>query len=104
MYSQLTTIPRIDDRDGKKESIEWQIPHQVSAAFMFIDKFGYSFIAKVKVKKKYWWSRSWKTFVTHDPDSAAAISKGEEFLESYGFRIDPDTARLEEKTSDYDQF
>ena len=104
MINQFTTIPRIEDRSGQKESVEWQIPHQVSAAFMFIDKFGYSFIAKVKVKKKRWWNRSWETFVTHDADQTSAVRKGIEFLERHGYTIDPETAVLKEQTGIPDRF
>ena len=102
MYNQLTSIPRIKNRSEEKESIEWQIPRQVSAAFMFIKKMGYSFIAKVKVEKKHWWSRSWETFITHAPTQSEALSEGLKFLESHGYSIDPATARFEVRGGDRD--
>ncbi|MEN8223111.1 MAG: hypothetical protein ABFR36_07605 [Acidobacteriota bacterium] len=97
MYNKLTSIPRIESTTGEKDSIEWQIPQQVSVAFMFTKETGYSFIAKVKVEKKHWWNRPWETFITHATDQSEAIGKGQEFLEIHGYKIDPDTARFEDK-------
>ena len=104
MYNQLTTIPQILNQTVKKDSIEWQIPDRVSAAFMFIEKMGYSFIAKVKVEKKHWWNRSWETFITHAPVQSDALKKGLEFLEGHGYAIDPGTARLDRMIDDPDHF
>ena len=66
---------------------------------MFIDKFGYTLSAKVRVKKKHWWNRSWKTFIAHTPTAAEAISKGMGFLESHGYQIEYDADQLEERVN-----
>ena len=95
MYKNLISIPRIESRTPQKDTIEWVIPQQVSVALTLIDKFGYTIMAKVKVEKKHWWNRSWKTFTAHDTTPDTAIMKGREFLESYGYTIDPDTIQFE---------
>ena len=103
MYNKkLTSIPQIRNQTSNNDAIEWEIPQQVSVAFMLIDKFGYTFSAKIRVEKKHWWSRSWKTFITHASAPTEAIRKGIEFLENYGYTIEYDTAQLEEKLSDPD--
>ena len=96
MNKNLISIPRIESRTPQKNTIEWKIPQQVSVALTLLDKFGYTLMAKVKVEKKHWWNRPWKTFTTHAPTQAAAITKGLEYLESYGYTIDHSTAQLEE--------
>ena len=68
----------------------------------YIEKFGYTVSAKVKVEKKHWWNRSWKTFITHAPTTAEAIRKGLGFLESYGYTIEFDTDQFEERASNPD--
>ena len=103
MYNKkLTSIPQIRNQTSKNDAIEWEIPQQVSIAFMLIDKFGYTFSAKIRVEKKHWWSRSWKTFITHASTPAEAIRKGREFLESFGYTIEYDIDQLEERLSDAD--
>jgi len=103
MYNtKLISIPQIRNQTSQKDAIEWEIPQQVSVAFMLIEKFGYTFSAKIRVEKKHWWSRSWKTFITHAPTSREAIRKGLEFLESFGYTIEVDTDQLEERLSDPD--
>jgi hypothetical protein len=97
MYGKnLISVPRIGSRTARQDAIEWTIPSQVSVAFMSVDRFGYSLIAKVKVKKKHWWNRSWKNFVTHAPTPEEAVRKGLEFLESYGYTIEYDIDHFEE--------
>ncbi len=105
MYNKkLTSIPQIRNQSSKNDAIEWNIPQQVSVAFMFIEKFGYTVSTKVRVEKKHWWSRSWKTFITHAPTEAEAIRKGLEFLESYGYTIEFDTDQFEERVSNPDHY
>ena len=99
---KLTTIPQIRNQTSRNDAIEWEIPQKVSVAFMLIEKFGYTFSAKIRVEKKHWWSRSWKTFITHAPATVEAIRKGLEFLESFGYAIEVDTDQLEERFSDPD--
>jgi len=98
----LITIPRCDRHTPQKDAIEWEIPEQVSVAFMFVDKFGYTLASKVKVDKKHWWNRSWKTFMTHAPTPAEAIAKGLEFLESYGYTIEYDIDQFEDRIGNPD--
>ena len=95
MNKNLISIPQIVSHTPQKDTIEWEIPQQVSVAFTLIDKFGYTVMAKVKVEKKHWWNRSWKTFTAHADNSATAITKGREFLESYGYTIDTNTIQFE---------
>ncbi|MCK5116582.1 MAG: hypothetical protein KAR44_08265 [Candidatus Aegiribacteria sp.] len=97
MYNKiLTSIPQIRNQTSKNDAIEWEIPQQVSVALAFIDKCGYTVIAKVRIDKKHWWNRPWKTFITHAPSPAEAIKNGLEFLESYGYTIDYNTDQFEE--------
>ena len=96
MHKKLISIPRIRSSASQKNTIEWKIPQQVSVAFTLIDKFGYTVMVKVKVEKKHWWNRSWKTFAAHATTPDAAIKKGREFLESYGYTIDTNTIKFEE--------
>ena len=95
MCKNLISIPRIESRTPQKDTIEWKIPQQVSVAFTLLDKVGYTVMVKVKVEKKHWWSQSWKTFAAHADNPDTAITKGREFLESYGYTIDPDTIQFE---------
>jgi len=69
---------------------------------MLIEKFGYTFSAKIRVEKKHWWNRSWKTFITHAPAPVEAIRKGVEFLESFGYTIEFDTDEFEDRLSNPD--
>ncbi len=94
MNKNLISIPRIESRTPQKDTIEWVIPQQVSVALTLIDKFGYTVMVKVKVEKKHWWNRSWKIFTAHDTTPDTAITKGREFLESYGYAIDPITIQF----------
>jgi len=99
---RLTLIPQSVSRTHKKDAIEWEIPEQVSVAFMFVENLGYTLASKVKVDKKHWWNRSWKAFMTHAPTPAEAIAKGMEFLESYGYTIDYDEGQFEDMISNPD--
>ena len=97
MYkNDFILIPRIGKDAPQRDTIEWGIPQQVSVALTLLDKFGYTVIAKVKVKKQHWWNRSWKTFITHAPTPDVAFRKGLEFLESYGYTIEYDADQFEE--------
>jgi hypothetical protein len=103
MYkNDLILVPRIESTASEKQAIEWAIPEKVSVAFMLVDKFGYTVIAKVKVKKKYLWNRSWKTSISHAPAPAEAIGKGLEFLKSFGYTIEYDNDEFEEMISNQD--
>jgi hypothetical protein len=96
----LVSVPRIGSQTPQTGAIEWEIPGQVSVAFMLVDEFGYSLMAKVRIDKKHWWNRPWKTFIAHAPTPDEAARKGLEFLESFGYRIDFDARQLEEMTGD----
>lgn len=96
MYKQnLISVPRTADPVSGRASIEWEIPGQVSVAFALIDKFGYTVMARVRVNKKHWWNRSWKTFATHATNPSEAVSKGQELLERYGYKLEYDIDELE---------
>lgn len=98
MYkNDFILIPQIRNDATQRNTIEWRIPQQVSVALTLIEKFGYTVIAKVKVKKQHWWNRSWKTFITHASTPDAAFRKGLEFLESFGYTIEYDAGQIEER-------
>lgn len=92
MIKKMTVIPRINNSSSEEQTIEWQIPGRVSAAFMFTEATGYSFIAKVRVEKKHWWNRSWKTYITHSKNEEDAFRKGLKFLESHDYQIDAESS------------
>ncbi len=92
----LVSVPRIGSQTPQTGAIEWEIPGQVSVAFMLVDEFGYSLIAKVRIDKKHWWNRPWKTFIAHASTPDEAVRKGLEFLESYGYTIEYDIDNFEE--------
>lgn len=94
MYKKLTTVPRIVNDKNQKDTLEWQIPQQISVVFTFLDNFGFTFMAKVRVEKKHWWNRSWQTFTAHDTDAASAIAKGNALLERYGYTIDQNSVKF----------
>jgi len=102
--TNLIPIPRVESRAHHKNTIEWEIPGKVSVGIMLISGVGYTFIAKVAIKKKHWWNKSTKTFVVSDLNPATAIIKGVNFLEPYGYYIDPDTIEIGEKIGDPDYF
>ena len=83
-------VPRVEVTRKNSSALEWEIPDKISVAFAYIEKSGYTFMAKVKVKKKFWWSRSWNTFIVHAPTAEEALEKGLEHLASYGFTIECD--------------
>jgi hypothetical protein len=89
--NKLRSIPRVESRAPNKNTIEWEIPDQVSVGLMLIERIGFTFIAKVKVKKKHWWHSSHKTFTVSSSNPMEAVIKVSEFLEGYGYYIDSDS-------------
>ena len=96
MPNNLISIPRVESRAPNKNTIEWEIPGKVTVGLMLIERTGYTFIAKVKVEKKHWWSSSHKQFVGSNPNVMEVIVKGLEFLEQFGYYIDHNTIELGE--------
>jgi len=96
MTENLISIPRVESRAPNKNTIEWEIPGKVTVGLMLIKRVGYAFMAKVKVKKKHWWSSSHKTFAASNPNVMEVIIKGLEFLEGHGYYIDHNTIELGE--------
>ena len=94
--NKLTPIPRIESQAPNRNTIEWEIPDKVSVCLILIEKIGHTFIAKVKIEKKYWWSSSYKTFTVSSTDVMEVIVKGLEFLEQYGYYIDHRTIEIGE--------
>jgi len=90
-------IPRVESRAPNKNTIEWEIPSKVKVVFMLTEKIGYTIIANVKVEKKHWWNRSFKTFTVSSANPAEAIMKGLDFVEKYGYHIDHNTIQFGEK-------
>ena len=89
MYKKLILIPPATSHKTQKDTFEWRIRGRVSIALTYIDAYGYTVMAKVKIKKKYFWNRSWKTFTVYDINSPSeALKKGIQVLENYGLTID----------------
>lgn len=92
----LISVPRVESRAPNKNTIEWEIPGKVTVGLMLIERVGYTFLAKVNVKKQHWWSSSRKTFTASNPNVMEVIMKGQEFLEQHGYHIDHNTIKLGE--------
>jgi hypothetical protein len=104
MYSKnLITVPRIAGSTPGKDVMEWQIPGKVSVALALIGGIGYTMMAKIRVEKKHWWSRAWKTMEIHAPTPSEVMQKGLELLEDYGFSLDHDLEEIEELLGDREQ-
>jgi len=94
--NNLIPIPRVESRAPHKNTIEWEIPRKVMVSLMLVEKIGYTFIAKVKVKKKHWWNSSYKIFTISNPDIMEVITIGLDFLKRYGYYIDHKTIKFGE--------
>ena len=64
---------------------------------MRVEHIGYTVLLKIKVPKKHWWDRSWKTFSEVDNDPAKAIINALGILEKHGYTIDHNTVQFGEK-------
>lgn len=104
MNENLTPIPRIESRAPNKNTIEWEIPKKVLVGFMLVGGVGYFVFIKIKVLKKYWWNRSWKTFTSKSHGPAEAIMNALDILEKYGYYIDANTVQFGEKIGDPEYF
>lgn len=87
MNKNLTLIPLAQSHITKKDAFEWTIPETASVALTYINDFGYTFMARVKVEKKHFWSPAWKTFTVNDVIPDLALMKGVRMLEDYGYTI-----------------
>jgi hypothetical protein len=96
----LISIPRVQSRAPNKNTIEWKIPGKVSVGFMLVDRAGYFVFMKIRVEKKHWWNRSWKTCTAKSHDPAEAVINALDILETHGFYIDRDTIQFGEKIGD----
>jgi hypothetical protein len=96
MPGNLISIPRVESRAPNKNTIEWEIPGNATVGLMLIERVGYTFLAKVEVKKQHWWSSSRKTFTASSPNVMEVIIKGLNFLEQHGYYIDHNTIKLGE--------
>lgn len=63
---------------------------------MLVERFGYTFLAKVQVKKKHFWNSSHKTFTTSSINPMEAVIKVGDFLEQRGHYIDSNTVEFGE--------
>jgi hypothetical protein len=104
MNDHLLPIPRIESRAPNKNTIEWEIPNKVSVGFMAVSGLGFFATIKIKLDKKHWWNRSWKTFTSKSHDPAEAIMKSCDILDKYGFYIDPNSIQIGEKIGDPEYF
>ncbi|WP_271766692.1 hypothetical protein [Aquimarina algiphila] len=93
----MILIPRATSHNTQKSTYEWRIRRRVSVALTYIEAYGYTIMAKVKIKKKYFWNRSWKTFTVYDiSNPEKALKKAIELLEDYGFTIDAKNLSFED--------
>ncbi len=104
MNETLIPIPRIESRAPNKNTIEWEIPGKVLVGFMLVGGAGYFVFVKIKVEKKYWWNRSWKSFTSKSHNPAEAIINALGILEKYGYYIDENTIQFGEKVGDPEYF
>lgn len=93
---RMISVPRVEGTLSRSEAVEWSIPDRVSVALVHLEDYGFTLMAKVRVDKRHFWSRSWKTFADHAPTVEEAMDKGLEFLEPHGYTIEYDTDRLKE--------
>ena len=98
--NNLISIPRVESRAPHKNTVEWEISNKARVTLMLVETIGYTFIAKVKVKK-HWWNSSYKTFVVSSPDITEVITKGLDFLEHHGYYIDHETLKFGEVIGDF---
>lgn len=94
--NELSAIPRVASSAPNKNTIEWKIPGKVEVSFLVIERIGFTFIAKIYIEKKHWWSSSEKTFMASGQDVMGVVSKISAFLNNYGYYIDPDTIKFRE--------
>ncbi len=100
----LISIPRVQSRAPNKNTIEWEIPGKVSVGFMLVDRLRYFVFMKIRVEKKHWWNRSWKSCTAKSHDPAEALINALDILEQHGFFIDYNTIQFGEKNGDPDYF
>ncbi len=100
----LISIPRVQSRAPNKNTIEWEIPGKVSVGFMLVDRLRYFVFMKIRVEKKHWWNRSWKSCTAKSHDPAEALINALDILEQHGFFIDYNTIQFGEKIGDPDYF
>lgn len=95
MYRErLLSVPMVEHVAVGKKAIEWEIPDRVAVALAFIRDYGYTVMAKVRVEKEHWWSRSWKNTAVHAPTIDEAMGKCVEFIEEHGYTVEYDADRL----------
>ena len=97
MSNSFVSVPRVESGAPNKNTIEWEIPVEVSVVLMRVEHIGYTVLLKIKVPKKHWWDRSWKTFSEVDNDPAKAIINALDILEKHGYTIDHNTVQFGEK-------
>jgi hypothetical protein len=101
---RLISIPRVRSRAPNKNTLEWEIAGKVSVGFMLVDRLKYFVFMKIKVEKKHWWNRAWKTYTAKSHDPAEALINAGDILEKHGFYIDHNTIQFGETIGDPDYF
>ena len=96
----LISIPRVQSSAPNKNTIEWKIPGKVKVSFMLVDRAGYFVFMKIRVEKKHWWNRSWKSYTTKSHDPSEALIEALNILKIHGFYIDQNTIRFGEAIGD----
>jgi hypothetical protein len=97
---ELDTIPRVQSSAPNKNTIEWEIPGKVKVGFMLVDRAGYFVFTKIRVEKRHWWNRSWKTYTAKSHDPIEAVMNALDILETHGFYIDQNTIQFGEAIGD----
>lgn len=101
MSKELISIHRVESRAPQKNTIEWEIPNEALISLMLVEKIGYLFLAKIKIPKKHWWSRSHETKTFSGQDIMILTSELSDFLEKYGYYIDGNSIQLGERVGDF---
>src|SRR3989344_4050220 len=91
---KLVAIPRVESRAPNKNTIEWEIPGKAKVVFMLVERIGYTVIAEVK--SELFTASSW--------DVVELMGKLSDFLEKYGYCINPNSVEYGEKVGDPEYF
>ena len=100
MGKNLISIPRVQSSAPNKNTIDWEIPGKVKVGFMLVDRAGYFVFMKIRVEKKHWWNRSWKTYTAKSHDPSKAMIEALDILEANGYHIDQNTIQFGERIGD----
>lgn len=102
---KLKLVPRVENKGPQKSIIEWEIPNEIVVSLMMVENMGWLLIAKVKRKKKSWWSRaSEENFIESGANIDMILKKGLVFLDKFGYLIDFNDFKEGERIGDPEYF